>query len=126
MKNSIKTLTVLALFVTSFSFAQQKTSFLKKAQLTSVKVKVDTQESLNTIDWDEMFTLFDGNDDNETISASLVVDKLEVKPTEKSSLVFSDFSITVSGPQSERAELLQKMKKQTKKFKKAINNIIEK
>lgn len=126
MKNSFKTLTALALVVTSFSFAQQKTSLLKKAQLTSIEVKVDTQESLNTIDWDEMFTIFDGNDDNETISASLVVDNLTVNPTEKSSLVFSDFSITVSGPQSERTELLQKMKKQTKKFKKAINKIIEK
>ena len=73
-----------------------------------------------------MFTVFDGNDDNETISASLVVDNLTVNPTKKSSLVFSDFSITVSGPQSERADLLQKMKKQTKKFKKTINKIIEK
>jgi hypothetical protein len=42
MKNSIKTLTALALIVTSFSFAQQKTSLLKKAQLTSIEVKVDT------------------------------------------------------------------------------------
>ncbi|WP_394750731.1 hypothetical protein [Spongiimicrobium salis] len=118
MKTITKLFFSLFLLIGVNSFAQQNTSTSVESAITSLEVKVTEIEELETLDWDDMFQVFDGNAAHQPIEIALVIDgDFKKKSLGDAKVTFSNFNIRLNGIQENRTQLRESMKEGTAKIR---------
>ena len=114
---TIKTLAFIALILMSQHFyAQQAEKTEEGIEITGLGITVTEYEDLETIEWDEIFDLFDTYGKGSKFKVYLQLKDIKLKDVEDQSVYFQDLKFSVSGYKSEREELQQTMVQITEKL----------
>lgn len=121
MKKNTILLFALAVMIGNLCTAQENDRDITESAVTSLEVTVEEISELDTLDWDEMFQIFEGNRDDQTIEVRLVFDgDLSMKSDTSAKIKLSNLKISLSGIQSEKEELLSIIKEKTAKAKQSL------
>ena len=127
MKTFTKVFLSLFILISGNCLAQESLSISSESAVTNLEVKVTEIEELDTLDWDDIFQVFEGNAENQPIEIALVVDgDFKKKSLEDAKITFSNFNFTVKGVQADKAELLVTVKERTEKFKEYLQEFTSK
>lgn len=114
MKNLQVLLTVFSLLITTILFSQSDSLTNTKFEIHEIGVTVDTLNELKTIDWDDLFDVFEMDDKNSKITFYVELKDVKVKDKKNNDVNFIQLKYTVSGYENERVDLQKQMTSITK------------
>jgi hypothetical protein len=114
----------LALFFTSIfnGFSQQDTPVVLSS-VNEIGIRVDSISELSTVDWDDLFSLFEMNQATDSICVFFELGKFDTKTQEGSNITFNDLKISVKGIAGNQEKLKEEMKTAVKKTEILIASI---
>jgi len=99
------------LFFTSIfsGFSQQDTPVVLSS-VNEIGIRVDSISELSTVDWDDLFSLFEMNKATDSICVFFELGKFDAKAQEGSNITFNDLKISVKGIAGNQDKLKEEMK----------------
>jgi len=122
MKN-LKTLCLAILCSTSTMVIAQTDHSTIEVSVNSLAVTVDTIDEIETVNWDELFEVFESNAESDQITVQLAIKDLDMNSKTTSKIKLNNSSISVTGLKQNEKALIGEMKKRTKRFKKMLRSI---
>ena len=127
MKTITKVFLSLFMLIGVNCFAQEDTVISTESAITNLEVTVTEIEDLNTLDWNDIFQVFEGNAENQPIEIALVIDgDFKKKSLGDAKVTFSNFNMRLKGIQADKMQLMKTMKEKTQKVKEYLKEFTTK
>lgn len=118
----LKNILFIVLLQTSvFSVAQEEES-VTTISVTEIVIKADTIEELKTMDWDDLFSVFEDNAAKDSIRVGIGVKDLTLFKKDGDSILINAMNVMVA----DITENKENMKKQIQERTKTIVKVLEK
>ena len=109
MKTLKQILFTAVLTVGMFGFSHAQAALEKEVTIERLGFTVDSIDDLKTIDWDDLFTVFDGQDSDSKIALFVRLKDVDVIAKDSTEMSFSDVKYEVSGYVHEKDILKQRL-----------------
>lgn len=108
--------TAVVVLVSSLGFSQAKISEHRSVAVNEIGVTVTELEDLKTIDWNEIFTIFDGQNDDSKIALFVELKDIDATNKDNEKVHFTKVKYEVAGLKSESKNLKKQMVMITKRI----------
>ncbi len=122
MKNLQRLFTAIVLFVVTNGISQSESSKIEKFKIQEVGITVNNLEELKSIDWNDLFDIFDMDEDNSKINFYIELKDFKASDKNNNDVYFSEMKYAVSGYKNDRKKLETFMRIITKRILKIYKN----
>ena len=104
------------LLLTEQYYAQQNTLPKEQIELKELGISVTEFKDLKTIEWSEIFDMFELYGEGSEIKVYLQLKDMDLRDSENTAFHFADFKVSVKGTKSEKEKLQAQMEQITNKL----------
>lgn len=122
MKSLQALFTTIVLIITAIGFSQTKSPKIDKFEIQEIGVTVNTLQELKSIDWHEVFDIFEIDEENSKIKFYVQLKDFNAIDKNNKEVHFSKVKYEVSGYKNQRKELEKSMKAITKRILKSYKS----
>ena len=116
MKTLQVLLTTFSLLITAILFSQSDSLTNTKFEIHEIGITVDALDELKTIDWDDLFAVFEMDERNSKITFFVELKDVDVKNRSDIEVHLSNLKFSVSGYENQRDELQEQLSSIVKKL----------
>ena len=121
----LKPILSLVVFLTSFLIFGQENENEWTTSINEVEITIDSIDELKSIDWKDMFSVFEGNSPKDSLRLAINLKDLDVFKEGSNDTKIERFTVAVVGLTEDLDILKKKLKKSTKAMIKVIDNMNE-
>ena len=122
---AISSILIVTILLFSFGLNAQNKEEKTEVNINSVEITVDSVDELNSIDWDDLMSVFRENAPKDSIRMAIQLKDIKEFKTDSNGTKIDNLIVAVGGITEDLDELKNKLRKSTKAMIKVINKMKE-